>query len=119
MAPRHATPNLDPGSAWPRFCRLRTAMANYRSAFSLRLLGIAAVMASAACVPTEPPAVGAPQAAALADASPSAPRSSAYVDLLRLSGIEMAIPSTGKFILVNIPSYELVALQDGEPVLRS
>jgi len=39
--------------------------------------------------------------------------------LLRRSGIEMAIPSTGKFILVNIPSYELVALQDGEPVLRS
>src|SRR5215475_14530964 len=94
-------------------------MGNYRSAFSLRVLGIAAVMASAACAPTEPPAVGAPQAAALADASPSAPRSSAYVGLLRRSGIEMAIPSTGKFIVVNIPSYELVALQDGEPVLRS
>jgi len=95
-------------------------MANYRSAFGLfKLLGIAAAMASAACVPTEPPAVGAPQAAALAGASPGAPRSSAYVGLLRLSGIEMDIPSTGKFILVNIPSYELVALQDGEPVLRS
>src|SRR5215475_2543920 len=94
-------------------------MGNYRSAFSLRVLGIAAVMASAACAPTEPPAVVAPQAAALADASPSAPRSSAYVGLLRRSGIEMAIPSTGKFIVVNIPSYELVALQDGEPVLRS
>jgi murein L,D-transpeptidase YcbB/YkuD len=95
-------------------------MANYRSAFSLfRLLGIVAAIASAACVPTQPPAVGAPQAAALADASPSAPRSSAYVGLLRRSGIEMAIPSTGKFIVVNIPSYELVALQDGEPVLRS
>jgi murein L,D-transpeptidase YcbB/YkuD len=83
------------------------------------LLGIAVALASAACGPAEPPVVGAPQAAALAGASPSAPSSSAYVGLLRRSGIEMAIPSTGKFILVNIPSYELVALQDGEPVLRS
>jgi len=95
-------------------------MANYRSAFSpFRLLGIAATMASAACVPTEPPAVGAPEAAALAATPPSAPRSTAYLDLLRRSGIEMAIPPTGKFVIVNIPSYELVALQDGEPVLRS
>jgi murein L,D-transpeptidase YcbB/YkuD len=95
-------------------------MVNYRSAFSLfGLLGMAAAIASAACVPTEPPVVGTPQATALADMSLSAPRSSAYVGLLRRSGIEMAIPSTGKFILVNIPSYELIALQDGEPVLRS
>ena len=53
------------------------------------------------------------------NAPPVPPRVSAYVSLLRRSGIEVAIPSTGKFILVNIPSYELVALQDGEPVLRS
>jgi len=32
------------------------------------------------------------------------------VGLLQHSGIEMAIPSTRKFILVNIPSYELLAL---------
>ena len=76
-------------------------------------------MASAACVPTEPPAVSAPQAAALANPSPGLPRASAYVSLLRRSGNELVMPSTGKFILVNIPSYELVALQDGEPVLRS
>jgi murein L,D-transpeptidase YcbB/YkuD len=76
-------------------------------------------MANAACAPTEQPVVAAPQAAALAGASPSVPPSSAYVGLLRRSGIEMAIPSTGKFVLVNIPSYELVALQDGEPALRS
>jgi murein L,D-transpeptidase YcbB/YkuD len=29
------------------------------------------------------------------------------------------VPARGKFILVNIPSFELVALQDGVPVLRS
>lgn len=81
------------------------------------LLGLAVVMASAACVPTQPPAVVASQAAVSANASP--PLASPYVSLLRRSGIELAIPSTGKFILVNIPSYELVALQDGEPVLRS
>jgi murein L,D-transpeptidase YcbB/YkuD len=80
---------------------------------------MAAALASAACASTEPPVVGTPQGAALAGASPSAPSSSAYVGLLTRSGIEIAIPSTGKFILVNIPSYELVALQDGEPVLRS
>ena len=39
--------------------------------------------------------------------------------MLRRQGIEYAIPARGKFVLVNIPSFELVALQDGEPVLRS
>jgi len=39
--------------------------------------------------------------------------------MLRGHGIKAAIPSRGKFILVNIPSYELIALQDGAPVLRS
>jgi murein L,D-transpeptidase YcbB/YkuD len=83
------------------------------------LLAIAAAMASAACAPTEQPVVAAPQAVALAGASPSVRQSSAYVRLLRSIGIELEIPSTGKFIIVNVPSYELVALQDGEPVLRS
>jgi len=97
---------------------MRTAMANNR--FAVNLFWVLAVAAAiVACVPTEPPAVEAPRAAALAVASPSGARSSAYVGLLRRSGIEMAIPPAGKFILVNIPSSELVALQDGEPVLRS
>ena len=39
--------------------------------------------------------------------------------MLRSQGVETAIPSRGKFILVNIPSFELIALQDGIPVLRS
>jgi murein L,D-transpeptidase YcbB/YkuD len=39
--------------------------------------------------------------------------------MLHSHGVETAIPSRGKFVLVNIPSYELIALQDGIPVLRS
>jgi len=36
-----------------------------------------------------------------------------------LQGIGIAVPSRGKLVVVNIPSFELVALQDGRPVLRS
>jgi murein L,D-transpeptidase YcbB/YkuD len=39
--------------------------------------------------------------------------------MLRSHGIGADIPSRGKFVLVNIPSFELIALQDGVPVLRS
>jgi len=39
--------------------------------------------------------------------------------MLRSQGVGVDIPARGKFVLVNIPSFELVALQDGEPVLRS
>ena len=39
--------------------------------------------------------------------------------MLRSQGIGIDIPARGKFILVNIPSFELIALQDGELVLRS
>src|SRR5690242_2090196 len=64
--------------------RLPTAMAKSRSAASLfRLLGIAAALASAACIPTEPATFGAPQAVALMNAPPVPPRVSAYVSLLR------------------------------------
>lgn len=76
------------------------------------LLGLLAV---AACTTTEPPA-----AIAAAPAAAPEPAPSAYVTALRSQGIDTAmIPSRGKFVLVNIPSYELIALQDGEPVLRS
>ena len=80
----------------------------------LTLAVIASALASAACVTTEPPAPAAAAPAAAAEPPPSA-----YVSMLRSQGVEMAIPSRGKFILVNIPSYELIALQDGAPVLRS
>jgi len=79
---------------------------------TLRLLSVASGLV--ACVPTEPPSLTAAGPAVTSEA-----RSSAYVSMLRGQGAEVDIPSRGKFILVNIPSFELVALQDGVPVLRS
>ncbi len=73
-----------------------------------------AVLALAGCVTTEPA-----QPPAAAAAPKPEPPPSAWVRMLRGHGIKAAIPSRGKFILVNIPSYELIALQDGAPVLRS
>src|ERR1043166_9605672 len=79
---------------------------------SLMLLSVASVLA--ACVATEAPA---PTTAGPA-APPEAP-TSAYVSMLRSQGVGVDIPARGKFVLVNIPSFELIALQDGVPVLRS
>ena len=70
--------------------------------------------ALAACVTTEPSSPAAAGPATVPEPPPSA-----YVRMLRSHGVETATPSRGKFILVNIPSFELIALQDGVPVLRS
>jgi murein L,D-transpeptidase YcbB/YkuD len=80
----------------------------------LTLAALASALVNAACVTTEPhpPAAAGPAPAA-------EPPPSAYVSMLRSQGVETAIPPHGKFILVNIPSFELIALQDGVPVLRS
>jgi len=84
------------------------------------LLAIAGTLAVGGCVSTDQP----PSLALAADAKPAVeakaePPTSAYVSMLRSHGIGAAIPSQGKFVLVNIPSFELIALQDGAPVLRS
>ena len=79
------------------------------------LLSIIAALATAACVSTDQP----PPPLALAPEAKIEAPTSAYLSMLRSHGIGASIPSRGKFILVNIPSYELIALQDGEPVLRS
>ena len=81
-----------------------------RAILTLAALATALVV-NAACVTTEP----LPPAAA----GPAEPAPSAYVSMLRSQGVETAIPARGKFVLVNIPSFELIALQDGAPVLRS
>ena len=80
----------------------------------LTLAAFAAALVNAACATTEPASPPAADAATAAEPAPSA-----YVSMLRSQGVETAIPSRGKFILVNIPSFELIALQDGVPVLRS
>ena len=76
-------------------------------------------MAVAGCASTE-------QAAPLALAADAKPASEtppetpgAWATLLHGHGIDTSIPSQGKFILVDIPCFELVALRDGVPVLRS
>lgn len=79
---------------------------------------LAGVWSLAACVAAEPTAPATTALALTADRPTGAP-TSAYVKMLRSHHIEADIPSSGKFILVNIPSYELIALQDGVPVLRS
>jgi murein L,D-transpeptidase YcbB/YkuD len=81
----------------------------------LRLLVVVGALASAACVTTEPPA----PAVVPVPAAESEPAPNPYLSLLRSSGMETTVAKRGKFVLVNIPSYELVALQDGMPVLRS
>jgi murein L,D-transpeptidase YcbB/YkuD len=80
----------------------------------LTLTVIVLALSNAACVATQESAAVATSAAAAAEPPPSA-----YVSLLHSQGVDANIPSRGKFVLVNIPSFELIALQDGEPVLRS
>jgi len=80
----------------------------------LALAALASALVNTACVTTEPPPPAAAGSAPAAEPPPSA-----YVSMLRSQGVETAIPPRGKFVLVNIPSYELIALQDGVPVLRS
>ena len=77
-------------------------------------MALAFALASAACVTAQPSPPTNPVVA-----TPAEPTPSAYVSMLRSQGIKMAIPPRGKFVLVNIPSYELIALQDGVPALRS
>ena len=84
----------------------------------LAVLAIVLALAITACMTTEPslpPAAAAPAApVALVEPPPSA-----YVAMLRGQGVDDSIPARGKFILVNVPSFELIAFQDGVPVLRS
>jgi murein L,D-transpeptidase YcbB/YkuD len=63
----------------------------------------------------------APQAAEAGRVTASAPPAhpTGYAGILAGNGIHLDIPPRGKFILVNIPAFELIALQDGVPALRS
>jgi murein L,D-transpeptidase YcbB/YkuD len=49
----------------------------------------------------------------------AAPAISAFSASLEALDLRETWPKTGKAILVNVPGYELIALEDGEPVLRS
>ncbi len=50
---------------------------------------------------------------------PLPPAPPTYAEELRDLGVWFTPPAQGKAILVNIPSYELVAFKDGEPVMTS
>jgi murein L,D-transpeptidase YcbB/YkuD len=80
----------------------------------LEFFAVACVLAIAGCVAADPPPPTVTQVVPAAE-----PPTSAYVTMLRSQGIEAGGYARGKVILVNIPSFELVALQDGVPVLRS
>lgn len=69
-----------------------------------------ALMALAACGASAPPAGTGAATGTRAD--------SAYQDRLDALGIPLTLPP-GRVILVNIPAYELIAFEDGMPVLRS
>jgi hypothetical protein len=81
-------------------------------------------LACAGCAARPAPA---PQLAALAPppaepagtVMPPEPASSPYAALLRELGVRWTPPKRGHGLLVNVPSYELVAFTDGEPVLTS
>jgi murein L,D-transpeptidase YcbB/YkuD len=80
----------------------------------IELMAAAVALTTAGCVSSEAP----PPTVAAAAPTPEAP-TSAYVTMLRSQGIEAGGYARGKVVLVNIPSFELIALQDGVPVLRS
>lgn len=56
-------------------------------------------------------------AATVAEALPPPPPT--YAETLREIGVGFTPPARGKAILVNIPSFELVAFKDAEPVITS
>ncbi len=84
-----------------------------RSSGRATFAAFAAALALAGCVTaSDPQQATAPKPA-------DEPPPSAYIKMLRQNGVNVAVPTRGKFILVNIPSYELIAVENGEPVIRS
>ena len=76
-------------------------------------LALAAALGACAAAPT-PPAAAAPAAHIAAIPSPPSPPAPMFLD-----GPYARVPVQGKAILVNIPSYEVIAFEDGREVLRS
>lgn len=79
---------------------------------------VAALVLVSGCAsvpPAPPPAAASSQHAA----QPERPRPGSFAAMLAEQGIDAGIPARGRYILVNVPSFELYALQDGDIVLQS
>jgi len=88
----------------------------HRGPMARAALAVASVLVLAACVPAAPQQTASlPAQTQVAPEPPPSP----FVQAMRDAGVNVAVPARGKFILVNIPSYELIAFQDGAPVIRS
>ena len=76
-----------------------------------------ATLLIAACAPprAQAPTVATPK---LETASIQKPRVSGFQEVLDRHGVPLRVHQWGKSILVNIPSYELIALEDGEEKFR-
>ena len=90
-----------------------------------RLPAVLVAVAAIALTACAPPRAPAPKAAATVVAKPQLqattirkPRVSAFQETLDTLGVPLRVHQWGKSILVNIPSYELIALEDGEEKFR-
>jgi lipoprotein-anchoring transpeptidase ErfK/SrfK len=70
-------------------------------------------------VAAQPPAPAPEAAPASREIATSTPEPERFAEILRRHGLGFQPPAVGKAILVNIPAYELIAFENGEPVLRS
>jgi len=71
----------------------------------------------AACVPAVQPRGLTHSASPAPTEAP--PEIASFQGWLDEHGVAYRVPATGKAILVNIPAFELIAFEDGEPVMRS
>lgn len=78
------------------------------------LIAGAAAAACSACAQTPAPAP-----APVVAAPPPPPKPPTYAERLSAMGLNWTPPAAGKAVLVNVPSFDVVAFQDGEPVLTS
>ncbi len=82
------------------------------AALAAALLLLTAAGCATAPKTVQTPPVPEPQAEEIAVAA-------TFADALEMHHVPWRPPVVGKAILVNIPSYELIAFEDGEPVIRS
>ena len=82
----------------------------------VRLLTVVTIMSVAACAEQ---AERLDLGARPTQEQPPAPTVSQFQSMLDQHAVDFTVPPVGKAILVNIPAFELIAFEDGEPVLRS